>query len=386
MWNAATTSSASWEAWHEEHVPEQEGKEKGSGRSPGRGHFPCPGQGELRGLRLVAVHPDAHHPGHRPHHGAVGQRHRGRAGQRRQVLLLQAAAGLCLRRGRRALGRGPHAPQLALQAAISGHLPVPVPAPADPVAPDAVHQRRQALDPPGAREPAAHGVRQDLPGPVSGLFHELQAGPGQDLQPGRHPALCRDGPVLRPAAAAARLRQRRGGGQHTVLHVSGRGHALHLPVLRHDPVLRRRHGPGHPRTLSPAPPAGLPGSVRRSHQYGLPSGAVPAGHRFGRLFRRGRGRQPAEDVLSARSPQRLHHGRAGRGAGFRGRDRGHAAVRPAVLALLPHHHAPDRAARPPDGLRPDGHPGHGGRHEPGRGHGGGPAQGRAHAPDELRRQ
>ena len=103
-------------------------------------------------------------------------------------------------------------------------------------------------------------------------------------------------------------------------------------------------------------------------------------------FRRGRGRQPTEDVLSARSPQRLHHGRAGRGAGLCGHHRGHAAVRPAVLALLPHHHAPDRTARPADGLWPDGHPGHGCRHESGRGHGGGAAQGRAHAPDELRRQ
>ena len=100
----------------------------------------------------------------------------------------------------------------------------------------------------------------------------------------------------------------------------------------------------------------------------------------------GLGRQPTEDVLSARSPQRLHHGRAGRGAGLCGHHRGHAAVRPAVLALLPHHHAPDRTARPADGLWPDGHPGHGCRHESGRGHGGGAAQGRAHAPDELRRQ
>lgn len=73
-------------------------------------------------------------------------------------------------------------------------------------------------------------------------------------------------------------------------------------------------------------------------ECGVSACAVPVRARLRRLLRRGHGRQFAEDVLSARSAQRLYHGGGGRGARLFRHDADHGAVRHAVHALLQDHH------------------------------------------------
>ena len=103
-------------------------------------------------------------------------------------------------------------------------------------------------------------------------------------------------------------------------------------------------------------------------------------------LRRGHGRQFAEDVLSARSAQRLYHGGGGRGARLFRHDADHGAVRHAVHALLQDHYGAVGSARSFFGFRRDAGAGHRCYAQSGRGYGNGAAQGGGYAVFELRRQ